>query len=157
MTTSYDPQTHIAQLNIGRLTHAPGAPEVAGFVDAIERINAVAERSEGFVWRLKDGTGVGALDLVWDAADPRVIANLSVWTSFDTLQAFVWKTVHARFVERRAAWFEPMGAAHLVLWPVAAGARPTLDEARTRLERLRADGPTPQAMDWSMAARVAAD
>lgn len=145
----------LAQLNLGRLTHAPGAPEVAEFVDAIAKINAIAERSAGFVWRLKDEDGaVGALETVWDAADPRVIVNMSVWTDFPSLEAFVWKTAHARFVERREAWFEPFGGAFLALWRVPDGHRPTLEEARERLARLEAAGPTEAAMDWAFAERA---
>ena len=43
---------HIAHLNRGVLTADWNAPEVAGFVDNILKVNAAAERSEGYVWRL---------------------------------------------------------------------------------------------------------
>ena len=46
--------SHIAQLNIGRFRFATDDARMAGFMQNLDRVNALAERSEGFVWRLKD-------------------------------------------------------------------------------------------------------
>ena len=50
---------------------------MAGFMNALDAVNAIAERSPGFVWRLKDESG-NAIGFK-RAGDPREIYNLSVW------------------------------------------------------------------------------
>ena len=45
---------HLAQLNIARMLAPIDSPVMADFVANLERINALAEAHEGFVWRLKD-------------------------------------------------------------------------------------------------------
>jgi hypothetical protein len=139
---------HIAELNIARLLHPIEDPRVAGFADNLDRVNAMAERSAGFVWRLKDdaagnATGIEVTD------DPMIIANLSVWESVEALEKFVFRTVHSRFYARRAAWFEKPAEAHFVMWPVAEGHQPSLAEALARLDMLRQNGDGPNAYGWA--------
>jgi hypothetical protein len=138
----------IAELNLARLLHPIDDPRVAMFTDNLDRINAMAERSSGFIWRLKDddagnATGIEVTD------DPQMIANLSVWDSVAALEKFVFRTVHSRFYARRAAWFEKPAEAHFVMWPVAEGYEPDLAEALERLSRLRAHGDGPDAFGWT--------
>jgi hypothetical protein len=139
-------QRHLAQLNIARLLHPLDDPRIADFVANLDRVNAVAERMPGFVWRLKDesgnATGIQAFD------DPLIIANLTVWESAQALEHFVWQTIHRRIYSRKDEWFAPMGTPHLVMWWVAPGHLPTLAEAKARLDRLTAEGPTPDAFGW---------
>ena len=47
---------HLAQLNIGRLNAPLESPPIADFVAALEPINALADASPGFVWRLQTET-----------------------------------------------------------------------------------------------------
>jgi hypothetical protein len=48
-------QFHLAQINIGRIVGADiNDPVMKTFVDQLEEVNALAEGSKGFVWRLKD-------------------------------------------------------------------------------------------------------
>jgi len=140
------PETHIAELNIATPRYALDDPRIAEFMNALDRVNAVAERSPGFVWRLK-GEGNDATELTLEAA-PGAIVNLSVWRSAADLEHFVWNTVHHRFYRRREAWFEPPRAAMFVMWPVPAGHRPSLAEAWDRLAHLRTFGPTDYATGW---------
>ncbi len=137
---------HLAQLNIGRMRAPLGDPVMAGFEARLEEINALADRSPGFVWRLQseegDATSIRAFD------DDRFLVNMSVWTSLEALRAFVYQTSHSELLRGRREWFEPPGAAYLVLWWVPAGELPTLDEAVARLEKLRAEGPGPAAFDF---------
>jgi len=137
---------HVAELNVARLKHDIDDPRIADFVRNLNRVNAAAERSEGFVWRLKDEAGSSVA--MTGATDPMVIPNLSVWRDVPSLENFVFKTVHKRFYERRADWFEVMDKMHFVMWPVAVGHEPTLDEAWQRLEQLNADGSGDQAFGW---------
>jgi heme-degrading monooxygenase HmoA len=138
--------THIAELNIARAQYDLEDPRMAGFMDNLDRINAIAERSQGFVWRLKDETG-NATDLpVMD--DPRVVANLTVWETAEDLEHFVFNTAHKRIYDQRGDWFPKMKQMHFVMWHVPLGATPTLDEALARLDRLNKDGPSDEAFGW---------
>lgn len=47
---------HLAQLNIARMLAPIDSPVMADFVANLDRINQLAEKSDGFVWRLKDDT-----------------------------------------------------------------------------------------------------
>ena len=47
----------LAQLNIAALCEPLESPSMADFVANLERIDALAEQSAGFVWRLKDDAG----------------------------------------------------------------------------------------------------
>ena len=95
---------HLAELNVGRLAHAQDDPRVADFMNNLALVNGLADRSPGFVWRLK-GEGEGATDLS-AASHPGMIFNLSVWESGEALEKFVWATVHKRFYARKGEWFE---------------------------------------------------
>jgi hypothetical protein len=136
---------HLAQLNIARLRHPTDHPEIRDFMDGLERINALAEASPGFVWRLKDETG-NATEVrhPW-SHDPMIIVNLSVWTDPQSLKSFVYRTDHLDFYVRRAEWFERPVEAHYVLWWIPEGHIPTLEEARDRLEDYRRNGATDRA------------
>ena len=105
---------HLAQLNIARLKYPFEDPRVADFAANLDRVNGIAERSEGFVWRLQDdggdATGIQAFD------DPAIIVNMSVWRDPETLERFVWNTIHKAFYRRRAEWFGLMEAQHFVMW-----------------------------------------
>ncbi|MCR9149615.1 MAG: DUF3291 domain-containing protein [Rhodobacteraceae bacterium] len=137
-------------MNMGYLLHPPGDPRIAGFENNTDRVNAVADRSRGFVWRLKGED----LDLPRNDAGrlfgrPDVaLATLSVWESFEDFERFVHNTVHGRFLARRAEWFEPMDVASHVIWPVKAGHVPDLIEGKEKLVSLRENGPTDAAYDF---------
>jgi len=136
----------IAQLNIGRARHALDDPRMAEFMDNLDRVNAIAERSPGFVWRLT-GDGNDATDVFYDGA-PDMNLNLSVWESVEALERFVFNTVHVKFSQRKAEWFEMPGEASFVMWPVPHGHRPGLAEAFERLEHLKTHGSTDHAWGW---------
>jgi hypothetical protein len=140
---------HLAELNIGRLKYEIGDPRIAEFVDNLGRINAMAERMPGFVWRLVgDGSNDGALEMrPFD--DPMMAVNMSVWETVEQLEQFVWNTVHKRFYARKAEWFELMSAHHFCMWFVEEGHIPTVDEAKARLDHLQAHGNSDYAFDWS--------
>jgi hypothetical protein len=140
---------HVAELNIGRLNHPIDDPRMADFVDNLARVNAMAERMPGFVWRLVgDGSNGGALELR-PYADPMMAVNMSVWETVEHLEQYVWNTVHKRFYNRKAEWFEPMKSHHFVMWPIEEGNIPTLEEAKDRLEHLQTHGNSDFAYDWA--------
>jgi hypothetical protein len=134
---------HLAQLNIGRTQFPLDDPRMAGFVDRLAEVNTLAEASQGYVWRLQGDSGDATGFKVSD--DPLVIVNLTVWESADQLYAFTYHTAHIEVFRGRHAWFERWPGPHLVLWWVRAGSIPDLPEALARLDRLAANGPSPDA------------
>ncbi|HEV2956407.1 MAG TPA: DUF3291 domain-containing protein [Xanthobacteraceae bacterium] len=137
---------HLAQLNIGRLRYPTDDPRMADFMNALDLVNGLAERSPGFVWRLKDGSNNATA--IRPFPDPDMAVNLSVWESIEALERFVWQTLHKRFYGRRQEWFAKAEGPHLVMWWVPAGHMPTVEAAKERLEYLAAHGPSDYAFGW---------
>jgi hypothetical protein len=125
---------------------------MAEFIDNLDRVNAIAERSEGFVWRLKDESNNATA--IRPFPDPDMAVNLSVWDSVEALETFVWKTVHSRFYNAKASWFEKTSATHFVMWSVSAGHLPGLEEAKARLDHLSQYGDSDFAYGWSHLAHI---
>ncbi len=144
------PAYHLAELNIGRLLAPTDDPRVAEFMAALDRVNGLGRRMPGFVWMMEGsgepGTG-NTENHIGD--DPQFVSNLTVWESVETLENFVWNTVHRQFYERRAEWFEVLGEMHFVMWRVPAGHRPSLEEGLERLEHLKAHGDSDHAFGWA--------
>lgn len=137
---------HIAQLNIARALHAMDAPEMREFVDAIEAVNQVADSSPGFVWRFQDEPGNAPGLSTFD--DPHLLINLSVWETVEQLRDFMFNSLHLDYLKRKKAWFEKLPEASFVMWWVAEGHVPTLQEAQQRLEQLRREGETASAFSF---------
>jgi uncharacterized protein DUF3291 len=146
---------HVAQLNIGRALYPLDDPRMAGFMNALAAINALAERSAGFVWRMADESGAGNTGTKY-SDDPQQIVNMSVWESVEALEHFVWKTAHQKIYNRKREWFERPNQAIFVMWPVQEGQIPALDEAFVRLEHLRRRGSTDYAYGWDHLAHLKA-
>lgn len=129
----------LGQFNIARALWPLEDPRMGEFTDNVSRMNALAERSDGFVWRLLDETGPDAP--VFED-DPRMTFTLSVWRDLDALRAFTFNTIHKRFRQRRAEWFEPLGRPYLAIWPIEDGHRPDGAEALAMLAQLTREGPS---------------
>ena len=137
---------HLAEINIGRLRASVDDPMIADFVANLARINALAEASPGFVWRLT-GEGNDATDIQPDPTDPLMAINMSVWESLQVLGAFVYRSDHQPVMRRRAEWFEKIEL-YLALWWVPAGHRPTVAEGWGKIQTLRRLGPTAEAFTF---------
>jgi hypothetical protein len=137
---------HLAQLNVGRLVGPEDDPRVADFMEGLDRINALAEASPGFVWRLQDEGGNATAIKVSD--DPQFIVNLSVWASVEALADFAYRSDHTAFLRRRREFFEVPTAPILCLWWVPEGEIPTVEDALERIEHLRAHGPSPTSFTF---------
>lgn len=135
----------LAQLNIAILKESINSPILADFVANLDRINALAEQSTGFIWRLKTEEGNAT------ALRPfgeNTIVNMSVWNDIESLHHYSYKTAHADIMRRRKEWFERLTEAYMVLWWVPEGHFPTIEEAKEKLENLRQHGPTPEAFTF---------
>jgi hypothetical protein len=137
----------LAELNIARLKYPLDDPRVADFTNNLERVNGVADKMPGFVWRLKDDGGDATNIRL--TSDPHVIVNLTTWESAQALETFVFRTVHAQFYKRRHEWFEIMDKPAVVMWWVEDGHRPSLAEAADRLKDLTENGPSERAFGWA--------
>ena len=137
---------HLAQLNVGRLRAPIDDPIIDDFRMNLERINALAEVSPGYVWRLQDESGNATSIKPFE--DDLEIINLTVWESIDALADFTYRSGHVEFLRRRRDFFEAPIQPILCLWWIPEGMIPTVEEAIARLEHLRAHGPTPTAFTF---------
>jgi hypothetical protein len=137
---------HIAQLNVATAVAPLDSPALADFMALLDDVNALAEASPGFIWRLTgdgdDATSIRAGD------DPKFIVNMSVWRSVEALFEFVYRSMHTKVMSRRREWFGKPDQAYQVLWWVPAGHHPSLEEALARLDHLRAHGPSAHAFTF---------
>ena len=140
------PEFHLAQVNIGILRAPLESPEIADFVALLDPINALADGSPGFVWRLQ-GEGGNATD-VKAFGDQGIIINMSVWRSLEELRDFVYRSDHVHVLRRRREWFEKLAEAFLALWWLPAGRLPTVAEAEWRIGLMRQHGPTAEAFTF---------
>jgi heme-degrading monooxygenase HmoA len=134
---------HLAQINVATLLAPTDSPVVAEFMEALAPINALADGSPGFVWRLEAESG-NATDIVL-TDDPLLIVNMSVWESLEALRAYVYKTAHVEYLRRRREWFEKAIEMHLALWWVPVGEEPSAQEGLRRIAVIREHGPTQEA------------
>ena len=137
---------NLAQVNIGRMRAALEDPIMAGFVARLEEINALADRSLGFVWRLQTEAGNATYLRPYD--DDRILFNFSIWESVDALREYVYKSAHAQLLKQRREWFEQFQGASLAMWWVPRGYIPGIDEAKKRLAHLEARGPSQFAFNF---------
>jgi len=141
-------QFHLAQVNIGRMKAPLESEAMSDFRARLDEINALADQSPGFVWRLQNESGNATYLRPYD--DDRILFNLSVWESVDHLKAYVYRTAHAELLRDRRSWFENVERANAALWWVAAGHRPGVDEAKERLAYLEEWGPSQYAFTFKV-------
>ena len=139
---------HIAQVNIGRVRAPLDDPRMEEFVARLDEINAIADRSPGFVWRLQTPAGNATYVRPYD--DDRILVNMSVWETIEALKTFVYRSTHVEVLRKREDWFEKFTGAYAALWWVPPGHIPGVDEAKKRLAYLQAHGPTQFAFTFRM-------
>ena len=137
---------HLAHINVARARAPLDSPVMKEFVDAIDAMNALGERSPGFVWRLKTDSGNATDIRAFD--DPLMIVNVTVWESLEALRDYAFKSHHGDYFRRRAEWFEKMDTPSLALWWIPAGTVVDEIEGKSRLEHLANHGPTPEAFTF---------
>jgi hypothetical protein len=133
---------HLAQVNVARMVAPLDSPQLAPFVAQLDAVNAEADRTPGFVWRLLDASTVRS------EYDPLLLFNLSVWHSIEDLKHYTYSAGHVQVFRARADWFEKPTQAHLAMWWIPAGHIPSIDEARERLDFRRAHGDTDAAFSF---------
>lgn len=136
----------LAEVNIARMRAPLNDPIMGGFVAQLDIINALADHSPGFVWRLQSAEGDATSIRAYD--DEFILVNLSVWTSMEDLSHYVYKSMHRQVLKQRRNWFQLFEGAYTALWWVSEGHTPTPEEAKERLEHLRTHGATPYAFTF---------
>jgi hypothetical protein len=137
---------HLAQLNVARLRAPMEDPLIDDFRLNLDRINAAAETSPGYVWRLQDESGNATG--IKPFGDDLEIVNLTVWESIDALADFTYRSGHVGLLRRRREFFEAPSGPVLCLWWIPVGTTPTVEDAIARLEHLRSNGPSPTAFTF---------
>ena len=130
---------HLAQVNIAELIAPEGDPRVQSFFDNIDRINHIADDSDGFIWRY-DGDFMPS---------PTTVFNLSVWSSIEQLREFVFRSDHVEIMRRKQEWMKPAESANLALWWIPAGSKIKPQQAIEKLQLLDQQGPSEQAFTWA--------
>lgn len=131
----------LASFNIATAKWPPGSPEMSAFESMLDSVHEIAERSPGFVWRMK--TDDGSL-LRNEAGD---LLNVAMFRDIETLENFTFNTIHKKAMRRSDGLFEHPEIYH-VMWWVYDGHRPTVEECYSRLKLLREEGPTVRAFTW---------
>lgn len=139
-------QYFLAQVNIGKIIAPLDSEQMSGFVNNLDRINELAEKSPGFVWRLKEDNNNATSIKVFE--DDFMLINMSVWESIDFLYQFVYQSAHVDYLKRRKEWFEKMTDIYTALWWIPETHTITPAEAIERLVHIRQHGDTPFAFSF---------
>ena len=139
---------HLAQLNIAKLQAPLDHPKLSEFVQNLDRINTLAEKSPGFIWRYESTSNNAEEEAVRVFGDPMLIVNLSVWESMDQLFEFTYRTDHVEIFRKRKQWFHSFKGRHMVCWYLKEGMIPSLQDAKDRLQFLEDHGETPYAFTF---------
>ena len=137
-------QYRLAQLNIGGLRYPRDAPQLQGFIAALDPLNQVADTWPGFIWKHDNDETISIASEIFGS---EVAANLSVWRDVESLRGFMECPQHATVMKRRRDWFVPIDQATLVLWWVRDSHIPDFMEGQERLTELRRCGPSLAAFD----------
>lgn len=146
LSTPQNLQFHLAQINVAQMKAALSDPIMAEFADALHAVNAIADRSPGFVWRLQSASG-NATD-IQAYEDAKMLVNVSVWQDVESLKSYVYKSLHGEFFVRRRQWFEQYQGEHFAMWWIPGGHQPTVEEGKAKLEYLSVYGNSPQAFTF---------
>ena len=138
--------SYLAQVNIARAKAPLDSPLMAGFVNALDKVNAIADASPGFIWRLQTDDGNALAVRAYD--DPRIIFNMSVWESVEALKEYVYRGMHGEIFARRQDWFEKMEPPYMAMWWIPAGSIPEIADAKKRLDYLLRHEESPYAFTF---------
>lgn len=137
---------YIATSNVARMLAGYEDAAMAGFLERLDPVNAVADASPGFIWRYESGDEESEEVRVF--GDKQILFNMSVWESIEALEKFAYQSVHLEVLQKKSNWFERPTRTPLVLWWVKAGHVPSVVEAKERFDVLWRDGPTPIAFTF---------
>lgn len=135
----------LAEVNIAKRLAPMDDPIMQDFINNVDKMNAIADASEGFIWRLKDeDKDLGAE--IFESHE--LLINMSVWKSLDDLFNYTYNSGHIEVYKRKKEWFSKMKMMHMAFWYVPEGYEPTFQDAKDRLDYLNTHGDTPYAFSF---------
>jgi len=138
---------HVAQINIAKMVGTNiNDPVMKTFVDRLDEINALADNSKGFVWRLRDENGNAASLNPYD--DEKIIVNMSVWKTVEDLEIFVYKSMHRDLLKQRQEWFVKPDQIIYAIWYIPENHIPSIGEAMEKLNYINQHGPGKYAFNF---------
>ncbi|WP_136480967.1 DUF3291 domain-containing protein [Cognatitamlana onchidii] len=136
---------HLAQVNIAKRKASLDDPIMVDFVNNVNKINGIADQSDGFIWRMKDEDKDLGIEIFHDDS---IIINISVWKDLGSLFNYTYKSGHIDVFKRKKEWFINTKKAHMAFWYVPAGYRPNFQDAKNRLDYLDEHGESPYAFSF---------
>ncbi|MFI1773622.1 DUF3291 domain-containing protein [Thalassobellus citreus] len=136
---------HLAQVNIAKILAPMDDPIMQDFVNNVDKMNAIADDADGFVWRLKDEDKEEAIRVFQDDS---IIINMSVWENLESLFNYTYNSGHIEVFKRKKEWFSKMKMMHMAFWYIPEGYEPTFEDANTRLDYINTHGDTPFAFSF---------
>ncbi|GAA4973529.1 DUF3291 domain-containing protein [Algibacter aquimarinus] len=136
---------NLAQVNIAKRLAPMDDPIMQDFVNNVEKINAIADASDGFIWRMQDedkDLGVAVFK------DDSILINISVWKDLESLFNYTYNSGHIEVFKRKKEWFSKIKMMHMAFWYVPEGYEPTFQDAKNRLDYLNNHGDTPYAFSF---------
>lgn len=143
----YLQEFHLAQINIAQMKAPLTDLVMTEFAEALNEVNAIADQSPGFIWRLQ--TASGNATNIRAYSDPKMLVNVSVWQDIESLKTYVYKSLHGKFFVRRRQWFEKYQGEHFAMWWIPAGHLPTVEEGKMKLESLTLHENSPEAFTFA--------
>ncbi len=137
---------HLPRTNIGVAGFTYGEPGFADFVGTLDRINAIADQSPGFVWRFVQDDEHEAGREIFD--DENVLFDMSARESKGAHFDCVYHTDPVDILRRRAEWFVKLDRPIMALRWIPAGSLPTVADAGQRLHLLAQKGPAVDAFTF---------
>lgn len=136
---------YLSQVNIAKSLAPMDDPIMQDFINNVDKINAIADTSEGFIWRLKDEDKEEAAAVFQDDS---LIINMSIWENLESLFNYTYKSGHIEVFKRKKEWFSKMKMVHMAFWYIPEGDIPTFQDAKNRLDYLEKHGDTPFAFSF---------
>ncbi|WP_298553427.1 DUF3291 domain-containing protein [uncultured Algibacter sp.] len=136
---------HLAEVNIAKPLAPMDNPIMQDFVNNVDKMNAIADAADGFIWRLQDEDKDEATAIFQDDS---LIINMSVWENLESLFNYTYNSGHIKVFKRKKEWFSKMKMMHMAFWYVPEGYEPTFQDAKNRLDYLNKHGDTPYAFSF---------
>jgi hypothetical protein len=136
---------NLAQVNIAKRLAPMDDPIMQDFINNVERINAIADEAEGFIWRMQDEDKDLGAEIF---KDDTLLINMSVWNDLECLFDYTYKSGHIEVFKRKKEWFSKMKMVHMAFWYIPEGYEPTFQDAKSRLDYLNKYGDTPYAFTF---------
>ncbi len=142
---------YLVQANIARWHNSLEENLIREFNSQIDAVNKLAETNDGFIWRYESNDN-GAE--VKKAFGEKIVFNMSVWSSLETLRGFSYRGQHSEIMKNKQRWFMKLNQVTACLWwipktEIDNGTYPGIDTAKEKLEQVDRFGPSRAAFTFA--------